>query len=73
MEVQKLGPGGQIPEELKARVKEIEWTYFMQEIFDYLHENKVKKILNGLIRAYSKIILLIAPKPLFLRTFFHYL
>lgn len=41
VEVRKLSPGGELPEELKRRCKSIEWTDFMQEVFDYLHDQGV--------------------------------
>ena len=44
VEIQKLSPNGELPEELKQRMRKIEWTPFMQEVFDYLHENEVSII-----------------------------
>ena len=41
MEVQKLSPDGRLPEDLKARMREMEWTPFMQEVFDLLNEKNV--------------------------------
>ena len=41
VEIQKLCPGGELPEELKNRMRKIEWTPFMQEVFDCLHANEV--------------------------------
>lgn len=39
VEIQKLSPGGKLPDALKGRMNEIEWTDFMQEVFDHLHAN----------------------------------
>ena len=41
MEIQKLCPNGELPGELKERMRKISWTPFMQEVFDCLHANEV--------------------------------
>ena len=41
VEIQKLCPAGELPQELKERMRQIDWTPFMQEVFDFLHANEV--------------------------------
>ena len=41
VEIQKLCPGGKLPDDLKERMRKMEWTDFMQEVFDCLHKNEV--------------------------------
>ena len=40
-EVQKLSPGGKLPEEIKALSYDLNWQEFMQKVFDHLNQNKV--------------------------------
>ena len=46
MEIQKLCPGGKLPDDLKERMRKMEWTDFMQEVFDCLHKNEVSHWYN---------------------------
>jgi len=53
VEIQKLCPGGKLPDDLKEKMRKMEWTDFMQEVFDCLHQNgvtpdEIRKLIRSL-------------------------